>query len=394
MTAPSPEPLPGRLPLHVPAGRLRLYGAAWLVLAAVLLVLFARHIAGWAGGRPADTDFASFYAAAALAWQGQAAAAWDRAAHTAMQVAVLGGPGRSYAFFYPPHYLLACLPLPLLPVAAALGAWVVATGAVLALALRAMGLGWFAVALLLASPAGLLNAMSGQNAFLTAGLFAWVGLAMTRRPGLAGVCLGLLTMKPQLGLLVVPGLVAGGRWRVAGWAVAATAGLVALSAAVFGVEAWGAFLGVGGAARDGMEGRLELEKMQSVFALARQMGAAPPIAYAAQAVVAGVALAVAWPLLRTRVPGPETAAVMATGGLLMTPFLQFYDLVLLLAPMAMIAQGPLRAWDRVGLVVLFVGPGLSFFSGVWWGVPLGPFVVGLALVMLRRRVLAMRLTGC
>ncbi len=368
--------------------RARLYGGAWLLLAGLLVVLFARHLAGWTGGRPIDTDFASFYAASALALEGRAGAAWDSLAHAAMQAALLG-PGRVYAFFYPPHYLLALWPLALLPALGAYAAWVVATGALLALALRRMGLGWLGVGVLLASPVGLLTVMTGQNAFLTAGLFAWAGLLMDRRPVLAGACLGLLTMKPQLGLMVPVALVAGRRWPVVVAAVVASLALVGLSLLAFGPAAWAGFLGQGGAARSGLEGRLEIWKMQSLYAALLQLGAAPLLAYAAQALGAVLVLAWCWPALARRPSGPATAALAAVAGLLMTPFLQFYDFCLLLPAMAfLLRSGPPLPWERLGLVALFAGPGLSFALGDLAGLPIGPLVAVLAVWLVRRRLVA------
>src|SRR6266478_6808864 len=58
--------------------------------------------------RPTTTDFASFYAAGALANAGTPELAYDQAAHFAMEQAVTE-PGIEYQFFnYPPVYLILC----------------------------------------------------------------------------------------------------------------------------------------------------------------------------------------------------------------------------------------------------------------------------------------------
>ncbi|WFU41922.1 glycosyltransferase family 87 protein [Bradyrhizobium sp. CB82] len=68
-----------------------------------------------------------------------------------------------------------------------------------------------------------------------------VCLVLPRTEVLAGICLGLLTYKPQYGLLFPLVLVARGEWKVF-VAAAITAISVALaSMLVFGAESWAAF---------------------------------------------------------------------------------------------------------------------------------------------------------
>jgi hypothetical protein len=55
---------------------------------------------------------------------------------------------------------------------------------------------------------------------------------------LAGVLLGILTFKPQLGFLLPILLVAEGRWRVIASAAMTTAALFLISVLVFGIESW------------------------------------------------------------------------------------------------------------------------------------------------------------
>ena len=71
----------------------------------------------------------------------------------------------------------------------------------------------FALAL---APACLINAVGGQNGFLTAALFLGAILLSTAGRSLAGVLFGLLTFKPHLGFVlpfVLLALGAGGRSR-------------------------------------------------------------------------------------------------------------------------------------------------------------------------------------
>ncbi len=378
--------------------RARLYGGVFLVLALIFLGLFVQHLVQGDGVQRNDRDFLSFYAAAGLAWGGEAASVWNRGAHEAAQITVLGAQRDPYAFYYPPTYLLACLPVGVLPLFAAYLAWLAGTAALLVAAMRHIGLGWLAIAVLVLSPAGILTIITGQNAFLTTALFAFAGLTLAGRPGLAGLCFGLLTMKPQLGLMVVPALVAARRWWVLGWATGAALGFAALSAAVLGIDTWEAFLAGRAAAQSGLEGELQSFKMQSVFATAQQFGAGTGLAYTAQVVAAVAVVAALWPCLRRRSGGMLEVATMVSGGLLMTPFLQFYDLLLLTLPMIALAQAAARdgamPGERAGLLLLLLGPGLSFASGAAIGVSFGPVLALIAVLMLRRRMMAGGISPC
>jgi len=80
--------------------------------------------------------------------------------------------------------------------------------------------------------------MSGQSSFVTAALLLTIFSCYRRRPALAGVLIGLLSLKPQLGLLFPVMLIAAGRWRVFFVAASTTVAIAALTAALFGPQVW------------------------------------------------------------------------------------------------------------------------------------------------------------
>src|SRR5262249_22533250 len=94
------------------------------------------------------------------------------------------------------------LPLALLPYPLALLAWLATTGYACWRTLRAMLGEHGSTIAMFAFPAALLNALHGQNAFLTVALFAAGVLMLDRRPWLAGLAFGALVCKPQLGLIL------------------------------------------------------------------------------------------------------------------------------------------------------------------------------------------------
>ena len=98
-----------------------------------------------------------------------------------------------------------------------------------------------AIALVLASPFTAWNFIAGQSGFLTASLVGAALLALERRPVLAGVFIGCLTYKPQLGILFPVALVAARQWRAFASAAVTAALLAGLSIAAFGIGPWEAF---------------------------------------------------------------------------------------------------------------------------------------------------------
>lgn len=239
-------------------------------------------------GEPLGTDFVSFWTAARLAISGAPASVYDPAAHHAAEQAFFGARLDWYAFFYPPVFLLLCLPLGLAPYLVALAAWLGATGLLYLKALRQIVANGIGVLPVLAFPAVFTTLGHGQNALLTTGLFAAGAVLLGARPLLAGACFGLLCFKPQLALLLPLGLALGGRWRALVAMGATALALCVASYVVFGEPTWRAFLAEAPVARATLEqGMVEPEKMQSLFAAISMLGGTVGLAYAGQALLAG-----------------------------------------------------------------------------------------------------------
>ena len=244
-------------------------------------------------GRPLGTDFVSFWTASKLALGGRAAEVYDISAHWAAQKALFGDGVAFTAFFYPPPFLLICLPLATAPYFVALSLWLIATGLAFFKVVRAHGgaqLGWLTI---LAFPAVLLNAGHGQNGFLSAALIGAGALWLERRPRLAGLCFGAMVFKPQLALMIPVALIAARRWTTLATAAIGAALLCLASLALFGLEAWRGFFAVSPLARTALERNfVGDEKMQSVFAAVRLWHGGLGLAYALQIAIS-LAVAVA-----------------------------------------------------------------------------------------------------
>jgi len=343
-------------------------------------------------GKPIGTDFASFWTASQLALEGRAADAWSMTQHAAVQAAKFGKDAGYAAFFYPPPYLLLCLPLALLPYLLALVAWL----AITFLAWLHMVRGWLAatgasalgLVPVVAFPAVLVNMGHGQNGFLTAALMGGGALLQPTRPWLAGVLFGGLVIKPQLAMLLPLYLLMARDWRCFIATGLTAIALCLLSLAAFGFPVWQAFLANADNATAVLsQNTVGYHKMQSLFAAARLFGAPDSVAMALQIAMAALLV---WLLYRLRAAGSGLAngAALCTASLLATPFVLDYDLTLLAVPLVWLYAQAQRdgflPWEKLGLAMGFLLPLLSRSLAALY-LPLAPFVMLTLLLLIHRR---------
>ena len=339
-------------------------------------------------GKPLGTDFVSFWTASELALAGQPADAYDVAAHWGAQKALFGPDIAYSAFFYPPPYLLICLPLAAFPYLWSLGLWLAATGYAYWRVVRAYaGPGLEAVAIL-AFPAFLLNAGHGQNGFLSAALIGAGALWLDRRPILAGLCFGALVYKPHLAPMIPIALIAARRWTTLAAAAATAVGLVAASWVWFGEATWRGFFAATPLARAVLERNLVGdEKMQSVFSATRLLHGDLTLAYGLQAAATiGAALAL---IALNRRRGAAEGPAMVAAALIASPFLLDYDLTLLAIPLAWLMREGLRSGfapgEKIVLVFAYMLPLYSRTVAGGLGLPLAPLVVAATFFFVAQR---------
>ena len=290
--------------------------------------------------RPIANDFVNVVAAGRLALDGAPAAAYDWPTHKAAEVRVIGHDFPDYyGWHYPPTFLFVAAALATLPF---LTAAIVSLLATLAVYVAALGgiLGRTGIFVALGFPAALWNVTAGQNGFLTAALIGGTLGLLQRRPALAGICLGLLTYKPQFGLLFPLILIAERRWLTIAVAAAVAIGLAALSWLAFGSASWAAFahwLPITSQQILG-EGHADFGRLQSVFGLIRTHGGGESLAWTVQAAVTfTLAVAMVW-LWRSQAPFDLKAAALAAGTLIATPYVYMYDLVVLAVALAFLLR--------------------------------------------------------
>ena len=374
----------------------RARGYALLLLAGYALGLGGIVLSLRAGldprGKPLGADFIIFYGASVLVLKGKAALAWSAPALLAAERTAVPASRALFLWCYPPTFLLLIAPLAKLPYVAALVAWLAATGAgylaMMRMLVRDRRIWWLA----LAFPGVFVCVMQGQNGLLSAAVLGAGLLWLDRRPWLAGAVLGLIAYKPHFGLLLPLLLVGTGRWRSLLAAALSVAAFVGVSAIVFGVESWRAFLEAAPQVRASLQdGALPLAKMPSVFAAARQLDAPLALAYGLQAAVAGLAALAT--LAAWRRPGPLAlkAGLAVTATLLATPYAFDYDLVLLAIPIGAVAvEGRTRALPRgvpATLAAAAFAPLVTPPLASYLHLPVTPLVLA-ALFVAVRRVLA------
>jgi arabinofuranan 3-O-arabinosyltransferase len=341
-----------------------------------------------AQGRGIPTDFVNVWSAGKLALEGHPAQAWDWDIQKQVQVAALGqGYVGNLSWHYPPPFLFVAAFLAQFPYALALIGWVAASLVPYLIAMRAIVGRPFGLLLGAAFPVVLANTLVGQNGFLTASLIGGSLYLLPKRPVLAGICLGLLSYKPQYCLLFPLALIAASQWTTFASAGVVAAVIAALSWLAFGTESWHAFF-------DWMpmfaqafftEGRVTWFKMQSVFGLARFLGGSEPLAWTFQWMMSGtvaVGLVLMW---RSQARYVLKAAALATGTLLVTPYLFLYDMMVLAIPTALLIRiGIDEGFERYEL------PALGCAALLLLGFPLLDAPVGLGSSLIVAALIARR----
>ncbi len=298
-----------------------------------LVMRFVQH--SWlrdARGLVLPNDYIDVFAAGRMAGAGRAAEVYDWTAHKAAEVAVAGHAFPDYyGWHYPPTLLFVAVALAKLPYVVSFAVWLALTLPLYALAVMRIVDRPVAFLWACAFPAVLWTCFAGQNGFMTAALIGGALVLLERRPLAAGVLIGLLTVKPQFGLLLPVVLVAGGYWRTTAAALVTALVIAAASWLAFGVETWLAFFHSIPHTTEAIlsEGRAGWGKLQSAYGLVRWLGASDHTAWATQ--MTGTLLLAGWLAVMWR--GPRAfalkAAALSTAMLLATPYAYIYDYPLL-----------------------------------------------------------------
>jgi glycosyl transferase family 87 len=339
------------------------------------------------------TDFVNVWAAGRLVLEGHPAQAYEWDIQKQVEVALLGQDFVGYfAWHYPPPFLFVASLLAQWPYSVAFIGWVSASFLPYLAMMRAIVGRPFGLMLAAAFPMVFNNTLVGQNGFVTAALIGGALYLLPVRPVLAGVCLGLLSYKPQYGLLFPIVLIATSQWTMFFSAGLTAAALALASWLAFGAESWQAFFHWMPMFSQAFltEGKATWWKLQSIFSLVRYFGGTEQLAWMFQWVLSASVAVVLTLMWRSRISYPLKAAALAAGTLLTTPYLFMYDMMVLAVPVAFLVRIGLRTGFRpyelpalgcalalivsfiflgepVGLVATLIVTGLVLRrAGPWW----------------------------
>lgn len=320
--------------------------------ACLLLTAVQFHNPSLIGAKPFVTDFTTFHIVGSMAWTDDLADAYSAQALLQHQQASNQG-ALAMPWSYPPPFdlvvaALATVPLPV--------AYVLFTGGTLAAylaVLRRLSGDGFVMLLLMLMPVLLVNIRSGQNGFLTGALVGLFAILSLRGASKSGVPLGLMVIKPHLGIGLGVLLLLGRRWRELVLAVAVASGALLVSTLAFGSGIWPAFLSGAAEASGFLEaGAYRLYRMTSVYASARSFGLPSDWALWLQGATAlygllAVASGILW-----RWPTRHVLGVAALSTLMVSPYSYDYDLTILGIGLALVwAEVARSELARLGLLV-------------------------------------------
>jgi hypothetical protein len=233
-----------------------------------LLMLCAMFLAAQAGanlikyfhelsdGSRFGGDFIGFWNAAHRVRHGDIAAIYDPDTWQRILSTTTGSISISW-FVYPPFTLFGLWPLGNATYNEAVAAWSLVPlafyFALIVLLAKRSGLGvgtnpaaasdWsriqaYAVLIAFSLPFLSANLFSGQTGTIVAVFFLAAAYFWPTHPVLAGICIGLLAIKPQMGLLMPVALMACGQWRIVAAAATTVLSLIVLSTLWLGAAVW------------------------------------------------------------------------------------------------------------------------------------------------------------
>jgi len=325
----------------------------------------------WMYGRAAITDDPSRF--------------YDAQLYNAELRTILGGPYLGQNWSYPPSIMLLAAPFGQLSYISALLIWTALSFAIFFVVAQRMLSDRQLLLALLLSPAAVFCLVSGQSSLITTammiGIFAW----LDRRPVATGLLIGLLSLKPQLGLLFPVLLVASGRWRVFIFAALTVLGIAALTAMLFGPQVWIDYATKGIATQNIvlLDPRvIAAPFMPTIFMNMRSIGTGYDLAMAVQLFFTAAAVVIVFWAFRFRRNADPLflMALFFACAVFGSPYLLIYDtLPLTFAALLLLASGKLDATGiRLALLVFWL-PALQLAFGSY-KIP-GPALIAPALAV-------------
>ncbi len=299
-------------------------------------------------------DFANMWMGAHAAWSGN----WLQLFDVHQYVAALHhqyGTMPAQNWSYPPSVFLLIWPMRFLHYFGALAAWSLLGIILCSVVSRPKSL--TSAGLILLSPAVIMNLLVGQNGLYSAAVLIATLKLLPRRPVLAGICLGFLSLKPQLGLLFPLALICARQWRCFIAAAATAVILLGITAFVYGISVWPDYLRMVAPVQTDIMTQgsgLFVFMMPTAFANVRILGFPASLAFLIQAPFTLLAIAaVIWTFIRKRDPA-ISVAVLISAIFVGTPYCFDYDMVVMGWVIASLKDQLTDPWD------------IRLMLTVWW----------------------------
>jgi hypothetical protein len=374
--------------------RLRFYGSG-VVAAYVLAVLlwWQLHPGYWvvdADGHLAEIDFCWIWVSGKLAASSDPSRIYDHSVLTAAQN-IFYHPGECFflhEYVYPPTFLFLTYLLGFMTYLTAFAVWVVVTLILYSTTVYTIISRPAAIIAALTSAATLKNIQRGHAGFVIAALFGLSLVFMERRPWVSGIFLGLLSCKPQYGVLVPLVLLVSRNWRALASATVTSVAFGVAGGVAFGFQGWPSFIDSLIDRNAGLNPDEQVELLlQSMFGLLHWMGASARISWAVHSTVAAlvaVAVCVIW---AKPVPFSLKAAALCIGSVMFTPYVLAYDLCILSIAVAFLVRDGLSRGFLPGerVIMLLCWAGLFFPAA-----PIAPIICAALLLLVVRRIVASR----
>lgn len=344
-------------------------------------------------GKLLGTDYSAFWSAGRLALADRAGDAYDLALQDAHLDSLFDGPSTPLtAWLHPPTFYLIATPFATLPYLISLACWIGMGLTAYISMIRRLDSRAIVVLLALAFPPVLTNVPNGQTGMLIAALFGGALLCLGKRPYLSGALIGLMTLKPHLGVLIPFALLAGGHYRSFAMAALISLSLVLISIIWLGPLIWMDFLESLNVSRGIIleSGDAGWFKFQSVFVIMRIWGASIEAAYIVHGAIAlGVAMMVIWTWRQPTHSYLKFAALIA-GSCLVSPYLYDYDLAILAPAIGWMILYAIRhgflSYEKSTLAFITLAPAFTRAMPDDLHIPLGLFSSVVLFGMVIRRI--------
>ncbi len=334
------------------------------------------------------TDFVNDWNAGHMIRDGKVADIFNTKAYSDYMDTLWGEPVEWHTWSYPPHLFNFVRIFGYLDYFSGFALWsilgLIGCYWVLKNAPSEMSTSW--KALVLTSPAFLVNIMGGQTGFFCATLLVGGLYILPKRPILAGILFGTLTLKPHLGIMLALALLVTKQWKTIATAMITAVILIALSILQWGIEPWIAYLTTTRALHTELltelRGFYPIMMVSSMPAL-RIIGVPLDFAWAVFLVIAGVTLLVALSIIKRENFSARAILTITLSTLLVTPYAFNYDMPMVSIALAVyLSQRTRLSRAELGILpYVWLVPALVYLLNIF-AVPMIPVFLIAALVAL------------